>query len=159
MESDPEPDRAERPPIRLLLVEDVASDAELEIRELKRAGLRVEHRRVDTEPAFLQALREFEPEAIISDFSMPHFDGMYALTLARKVAPALPFIFVSGTIGEEYAIRALKNGATDYVLKNNLVRLPPAIERALQDAKERVARLEAETMFRDVMEYAPDPMI
>ncbi|MGH8738331.1 MAG: EAL domain-containing protein, partial [Burkholderiales bacterium] len=84
---------------------------------------------------------------------------MYALTLARKVAPALPFIFVSGTIGEEYAIRALKNGATDYVLKNNLVRLPPAIERALQDAKERVARLEAETMFRDVMEYAPDPMI
>ena len=145
--------------IRVLVVEDVATDAEIEIRELKRAGMRVEHRLVDKKGAFLSALKEFAPDVIISDFSMPHFDGMAALALAREAAPEIPFIFVSGTIGEEYAIRALKNGATDYVLKTNLVRLPAAVERALQDAKERAARIEAESMFRGVVENAPDPMI
>src|SRR5262249_55981097 len=80
---------------------------------------------------------------ILSDFSMPHFDGMSALAVAREGRPQTPFIFVSGTIGEEYAIRALKNGATDYVLKTNLVRLPPALRRALADAEQRrrLARL------------------
>jgi diguanylate cyclase (GGDEF)-like protein len=130
--------------IRILMVEDVATDAELEVRELKRAGLAVEHRLVDTEPAFQSMLGQFDPHVIISDFSMPHFDGMAALALAREIAPDIPFIFVSGTIGEEYAIRALKSGATDYVLKTNLVRLPAAIERALQDARDRRARREAE---------------
>ena len=66
---------------------------------------------------------------------MPHFDGMAALALARELAPDTPFIFVSGTIGEEYAIRALRNGATDYVLKSNLVRLPAAVERAMADRR------------------------
>jgi len=131
--------------LRLLLVEDAPADAELEIRELKRAGLRVEHRLVDREAAFVQALAEFAPHVIISDFSMPRFDGMAALALARSRAPDTPFIFVSGTIGEEYAIRALKNGATDYVLKSNLVRLPAAVERAIEDANERRARRAAET--------------
>ena len=126
--------------IRVLLVEDVATDAELEVRELRRAGLRVQHVLVDREPAFVAALREFRPDVIISDFSMPHFDGMAALALARELAPDTPFIFVSGTIGEEYAIRALKSGATDYVLKTNLVRLPAAVDRALQDSRERAAR-------------------
>ncbi|MBI2509343.1 MAG: GAF domain-containing protein [Betaproteobacteria bacterium] len=130
--------------LRILMIEDVPHDAELEMRELKRAGLRVTHRLVETEEAFRAALREFRPELIISDFSMPHFDGMFALAIARELAPDVPFIFVSGTIGEEYAIRALKNGATDYVLKNNLVRLPAAVERALQEAKERAARRRAE---------------
>jgi len=130
--------------LRILVAEDVPADAELEIRELKRAGLRVAHRIVETEEAFREALREFLPEIILSDFSMPQFDGMFALALARELAPDVPFIFVSGTIGEEYAIRALKNGATDYVLKNNLVRLPAVVERALQDAEARVARKRAE---------------
>jgi diguanylate cyclase (GGDEF)-like protein/PAS domain S-box-containing protein len=130
--------------LRILLVEDVPTDAELAIRELKRAGLRVARRRVDTEEAFREALREFQPEIILSDFSMPHFDGMSALALARELVPDTPFIFVSGTIGEEYAIRALKNGATDYVLKNNLVRLPAAVERALQDKEVHAARRKAE---------------
>ncbi|HSC05753.1 MAG TPA: EAL domain-containing protein [Steroidobacteraceae bacterium] len=133
--------------VRLLLVEDVPTDAELEIRELKRAGLHVVHRVVETEPAYREALRDFKPDLIISDFSMPHFDGMLALEIAREHVPDLPFIFVSGTIGEEYAIRALKSGATDYVLKNNLVRLPPAVERALQEAELQLARRKAE---RDV---------
>src|SRR5438034_5917374 len=106
------------PTLRVLLAEDVAADAELEIREIKRAGL-----------------REFAPDVILSDFSMPQFDGMEALRLAKELAPDIPFIFVSGTLGEEYAIRALKNGATDYVVKSNLVRLSAAVERALAEAK------------------------
>jgi diguanylate cyclase (GGDEF)-like protein/PAS domain S-box-containing protein len=122
--------------VRILVVEDNPADAELEIRELKRAGLRVAHRTVQTEDAYREALREFRPELIISDFSMPHFDGMWALAVAREFVPDVPFIFVSGTIGEEYAIRALKDGATDYVLKTNLVRLPPAVERALREARD-----------------------
>ncbi len=146
-------------PIRVLMVEDVATDAELELREMRRAGLRIEHRTADREETFLALLADFAPDVIISDFSMPHFDGMAALELARERAPDVPFIFVSGTIGEEYAIRALKNGATDYVLKSNLVRLPAVVERALQDAKDRAARLEAESMFREVLEHAPDPML
>ena len=77
---------------------------------------------------------------ILSDFSMPGFDGMAALALARELSPDTPFVFVSGTIGEEYAIRALKNGATDYVLKSNLMRLPAAVERALAEARERRER-------------------
>jgi diguanylate cyclase (GGDEF)-like protein len=147
------------PAIRVLMIEDLATDAELELRELRRAGLRVEACVVADETAFVEAVERFRPQIIISDFSMPNFDGMAALAAARRLAPQVPFIFVSGTIGEEYAIRALKNGAIDYVLKSNLVRLPPAVERALHDASERAARVEAESMFRDVLEHAPDPMI
>src|SRR5262249_11269792 len=109
-----------------------------------RAGLRVTHRIVDTEESFTDALREFAPDVILSDFSMPGFDGMAALAIARELAPDIPFVFVSGTIGEEYAIRALKNGATDYVLKSNLVRLPATVERALSDAKARRERRRTE---------------
>jgi diguanylate cyclase (GGDEF)-like protein/PAS domain S-box-containing protein len=152
--------------LRILIVEDAPDDAELEVRELKRAGLRVAHRRVDTEEAFREALREFRPDLILSDFSMPQFDGMSALALAREIIPGVPFIFVSGTIGEEYAIRALKNGATDYVLKNNLLRLPAAVERALQDAEERALRRKMERelhegheRFQALLEVAPDAIV
>ena len=137
------------PAIRVLLTEDVRSDAELEVRELKRAGLRIVHRIVETEESFEQALREFAPDVILSDFSMPAFDGMSALALAREISPDTPFVFVSGTIGEEYAIRALKNGATDYVLKTNLVRLPAAVERAIAEARERREKRRAE-IERDI---------
>ena len=131
--------------IRVLLTEDVAADAELEVRELKRAGLRLQHRIVDTEESFTAALEQFAPDVILSDFSMPGFDGMAALAIAREIAPDTPFIFVSGTIGEEYAIRALKSGATDYVLKSNLVRLPAAVERAIAEARQRRERRRIET--------------
>src|SRR5712692_6950213 len=137
------------PPIRVLLTEDVVADAELEMRELKRAGMRIAHRVAQTEESFVEALHDFDPVIILSDFSMPGFDGMAALALARELCPETPFIFVSGTIGEEYAIRALRNGATDYVLKTNLVRLPAAVERALADAhqRERLVRL---SRIRDI---------
>src|SRR6185295_15932286 len=123
--------------LRILLVEDVADDAELALLELRRAGLQADRRVVDSEEAFVGALRDFAPDVILSDFSMPRFDGMAALELARDLCPETPFIFVSGTIGEESAVRALKSGAIDYVMKTNLVRLPTAVERALRDAKER----------------------
>jgi diguanylate cyclase (GGDEF)-like protein/PAS domain S-box-containing protein len=139
-------------PIRVLLVEDAAPDAELAVRELKRAGMRITHRVVDTEPALRRALAEFQPQVILSDFAMPQFDGMAALALARLLAPEVPFIFVSGTLGEDYAIRALKNGATDYVLKTNLVRLPAAVERALQDAAERTERRRTEAELQAARE-------
>lgn len=121
--------------VRVLLAEDGREDAELQVREMKRAGLRVSHSVVDSAEAFVKALREFAPDVILSDFTMPGFDGMEALHLARENAPETPFIFVSGTLGEDYAIRALKSGATDYVLKTNLTRLPAAVERAVAEAQ------------------------
>jgi DNA-binding NarL/FixJ family response regulator len=126
--------------LKVLLVEDVAFDAELTLNELKRARLSFEARRVDTEGDYRQALQDFSPGVILSDFTMPAFDGLTALSIAHELRPDIPFIFVSGTIGEEHAIRALKNGATDYVLKGNLLRLPPAIERAVADARHRAER-------------------
>src|SRR5712675_604799 len=148
---------------RILLAEDLANDAELALTELKRAGLRADHRVVDSEKAFVDALREFKPDVILSDFSMPGFDGMVALALARERCPDTPFIFVSGTIGEESAVSALKSGATDYVLKNNLVRLPSAVERALREGKERAARRKVERelealreRLRSVVSTLPD---
>ncbi len=131
--------------IRILLVEDVATEAELELRELKRAGMRLESRIVSSEAEFRAAMDDHCPDIILSDFSMPGWDGMSALASARQLCPDTPFIFVSGTLGEEYAIRALKNGAADYVLKTNLVRLPAAVERALAEARERVARRSVES--------------
>jgi diguanylate cyclase (GGDEF)-like protein/PAS domain S-box-containing protein len=134
--------------IRLLLAEDEPADQELELRELKRAGLRIEPRIAVRSEDFTQGLREFSPDVVVSDFSMPGFDGMEALRLTRELAPDVPFIFVSGTLGEDYAIRALKSGATDYVLKSNLIRLPAAVERALVGAEERRARRRAEAGLR-----------
>jgi len=130
--------------IRILFVEDSLTDVQLELRELTRTGLAVDHRVVERREDFTRGLTEFRPDVILSDFSMPKFDGLSALAIARETAPDIPFIFVSGTIGEENAIRALKDGATDYVLKTNLIRLPPAIERALRQAREHAAKRETE---------------
>src|SRR2546425_6901263 len=145
------------PTLRVLLAEDVAADAELEIREIKRAGLRVSHRIVDSEKDFIRALREFAPDVILSDFSMPQFDGMEALRLAKELAPDIPFIFVSGTLGEEYAIRALKNGATDYVVKSNLVRLFATVESALASADALRARRQTEAALELTRGRPPKP--
>jgi diguanylate cyclase (GGDEF)-like protein len=133
--------------LRIVMVEDVESDAELAERELKRAGLAVRARRVESEEAFRRELGEFQPHAILSDFNMPQFDGMSALRIARSTVPDVPFIFVSGTLGENYAIQALKNGATDYVLKNNLVRLPPVVERAVSESAARAERRRGEQLL------------
>jgi len=149
--------------LRILLLEDVADDAELALLELRRAGLHADQRVVENRKSFVDALREFAPDVILSDFSMPGFDGMAAVALAREICPDTPFIFVSGTIGEEFAVRALKSGATDYVMKTNLVRLPAAVERALREGKERAARRKTEgelealrERLRSVVSTLPD---
>jgi PAS domain S-box-containing protein len=134
---------------RVLMVEDNASDAELIVRELKRAEMRCDARRVETAVEFRRELNEFQPHVILSDFSMPKFDGMEALAIAKRSHPEIPFIFVSGTIGEENAVRALQSGAVDYVLKGNLLRLPPAIERARREIRERRARQVLERELRE----------
>jgi diguanylate cyclase (GGDEF)-like protein len=123
--------------LHLLLIEDSASDTELTLRALSAAGYRCIHRRVESEKEMRAALQDRLPDLILSDFSMPGFDGMSALALARAQAPGVPFIFLSGTIGEERAIEALKSGAIDYVLKGNPKRLVPAVKRALADAELR----------------------
>ena len=117
--------------LQLVIVEDSEADAELVSRHLAKAGVRAEIRRVQTEQDFVTALKTRRPDLIISDFSLPQFDGLRALELAAVHAPEIPFIYVSGTIGEERAIDALRRGATDYVLKTNLSRLSSAVERAL----------------------------
>jgi diguanylate cyclase (GGDEF)-like protein/PAS domain S-box-containing protein len=132
-------------PLRVLMLEDVRSDAELELRELRQLQRPLEFRRVETREEYLRALVDFHPDIILSDFSMPHaFDGLMALDLAREQAPGVPFVFVSGTIGEDRAVDALRQGATDYVVKDRLNRLAPVVKRALQEAEERAARRRAE---------------
>jgi PAS domain S-box-containing protein/diguanylate cyclase (GGDEF)-like protein len=152
--------------IRVLINEDSAADAELALRECRRAGLPVAHRIVDSAESFEGALIEFAPDVILSDFTVPGFHGLDALGLARVLASDTPFIFVSGTIGEESAIGALKNGATDYVLKSNLVRLPAAVERALSEAKARRERRaieaelrETESIKRAILESSVDSIV
>lgn len=130
--------------LKLVVVEDSVADAELLSRHLSKAGLECVINRVQTEPEFIAALREVKPDLILSDFSLPNFSGLRALDLAVAHAPHIPFIYVSGTIGEEGAIDALRRGATDYVLKSNLSRLSSAIERALREAELKADRRHSE---------------
>src|SRR5258706_1273517 len=138
--------------LRILLAEDVATDAELEVLACERAGWSVVHSIVASEKAFVEGRSESARDVIRSDFWMPGLDGMAALKLAREIRPDTPLIFVSGTIGEEFAIRALKSGATDYVMKTNLVRLPAAVERALREGTERTARRKTEGQLEALRE-------
>jgi diguanylate cyclase (GGDEF)-like protein/PAS domain S-box-containing protein len=131
-------------PIRVLMLEDVHTDAELCERELKRGPFTPTFQTVDTRDAFDRALDHFNPDVILSDFTLPAFNGMDALDLARAKAPEVPFIFVSGTIGEERAVEALRRGATDYVLKERLRRLVAVVIRAIEEAEQRAARRGAE---------------
>ena len=123
--------------LRVLVIEDSQPDAKLTIRRLKAAGFRCTYRCVVNEQEMRSALSAGLPDIILSDFSLPGFDGMTALAIARVEAAGVPFIFLSGTIGEERAIDALKRGAIDYVLKGNPQRLVPAVKRALADAELR----------------------
>jgi diguanylate cyclase (GGDEF)-like protein/PAS domain S-box-containing protein len=134
--------------IRVLQLEDNVVDAELIRRHLDDGGLNVISRLAGTELEFRRELVDFAPQVVLSDFSLRGFDGLSALEIARTLAPITPFIFVSGTIGEERAIEALKRGATDYVLKDNLRRLVPAIQNALRQSEATRAKELAEQMLR-----------
>jgi len=130
--------------LRLLHLEDNAKDAELVSALLSEDGIQCELTRVYNKEGFIQALEKGEFDLILCDYNLPSFDGKTALEIARRRHPDTPFIFVSGTIGEERAIEALKSGATDYVLKDRMERLVPAVRRALREIEEKSARRQLE---------------
>jgi DNA-binding NarL/FixJ family response regulator len=134
--------------LHIVILEDVTTDAELIKDELREAGTAFTPSCVKSKTSYLKALNEFSPDMILSDYSLPSFDGLSALKLAGEKCPDVPFIFVSGALGEETAIELLKQGATDYVLKSRLSRLGPAVSRALQEVKERKERKMAEEALK-----------
>ncbi len=135
--------------LRILMLEDVPADAELVQRELSKAGIDFVSRRVDSRKAFAAELKRFDPDLILSDYSLPSFNGLDALSMTREALPAVPFIFVSGHIGEDRAIDSLLHGATDYVLKEKLLRLVPAVRRAMRESAERADRIRMEAELRE----------
>jgi diguanylate cyclase (GGDEF)-like protein/PAS domain S-box-containing protein len=152
-------------PVRVLLLEDNDHDAELLARVLGRAEppMNLEIHRAKSRAEFVAKLSSVRPALIISDYTIPGFDGLSALGISQESASDVPFIFVSGTIGEERAIDALKRGASDYVLKDNARRLVPAVQRALQEAvvmrakrQAEQALIESEKRYESLVELSPD---
>ena len=153
-------------PLRILHLEDDPNDAELIRTTLVAEGIDCDVLYVSTRTEFIAALEKNVFELILADYSLPQFDGLSALTIAQEKRPDVPFILVSGAIGEELAVEILKKGATDYVFKNNLSRLVPAVNRALKEAEERAERkiaeerlLRSEEYFRALIENSSDIVI
>ena len=121
-------------PLTILIVEDSPDDADLIVAELRRAGFDPQWKRVETEPDFLAEIKN-SPDIILSDYSMPQFTGLRAAELLRASGLNIPFILISGTVGEQVAVEAMKHGATDYLLKDRIARLPNAVERALKQKR------------------------
>ena len=142
-----------RPPLRILSIEDDPKDTELIRDLLETEGIVCEVTRVDTEAALLASIEQGGIDLILSDYTLPSFDGISALKFAMKACPDVPFIFVSGTLGEEVAIEALKIGATDYVLKTSLSRLAPSVVRAQREATQKAERRRAEDALRQSEAY------
>ena len=152
-------------PIYVLLLEDNKKDAELNIRELCRAGFDPQWKRVETEADYLAELAT-SPDLILADYSLPHFDGLRAAKLLRERELDIPFILISGTVGEEAAVEAMKHGATDYLLKDRIARLGAAVERALEEKRLRDERRQAdakllasELRYRRLFEAAKDGIL
>ena len=134
--------------IKILVVEDSIQDFVLIENELKDSGLNFTSKLVAIEEDFLKELIDFKPDIILSDYSLPVFNGLSALDIRNRNSPETPFIFVSGMIGEEFAVETLVKGATDYVFKNNLTKLNPAVERVLKESEEHKKRLAAEETLK-----------
>ena len=136
-------------PIRILHLEDDVNDSTLLIAFLDSEGIAATLLRVDEESGFRAALREFRPDLILSDYHLPRFDGPAALALCMETVPEIPFLFLSGKIGEEAAVDTLKRGAMDFVMKNSLSRLPHAIARARTEAREKLEKRAALEELRE----------
>ena len=150
-------------PIHILFVEDTIHDMELAIRELKRENLDFVSKRVETEKDLILELTYFKPELIISDYSMPNFDGMMALNIVNRTNPEIPVIIFTGSINEETAVKCMKAGAVDYVLKEKIKRLPFAVKEALEKKKiikekheTELALKESDTKFKEFAEQLTD---
>jgi len=139
--------------LRVLIVEDSEDDTALLVRELRRGGYELTFERVDTPAGMSVALDKKEWDLVVCDYSMPHFSGTDALRLLRTQDLEVPFIFLSGTIGEETAVASLKQGAQDYIMKDNLKRLLPAIQRELREAEERLERKRLERQVLDLRKF------
>lgn len=150
---------------RVLLVEDETHDAELNIREIKKVLPLCKFEIVDNRSAYLEILKSYLPDIIISDYNMPSFDGLSALKIAQEVCPLTPFIMVTGSINEDTAVECMKAGAIDYVLKDSLKRLGSSVLNALEQRKIRQERMEAietirinEAKYRYMFHNNPQPM-
>jgi PAS domain S-box-containing protein len=135
--------------LRILHLEDNSNDVELIRENIISQGIDVEITVTDTRTNFVDALEKGNYDLILADYTLPSFDGLSALDIVREKFFHLPFIFVTGTMGEEKAVETLKKGATDYVLKHNLTRLVPSIMRALREAQEHIDRKKAQEAFKD----------
>jgi len=138
-----------KPPLRILHLEDNPTDAELIQGILETEGIICAVTRVDTQADFFASIERGGFDLILTDYTLPSFDGLSALKIALEKCPDVPFIFVSGTLGEEVAVEALKIGATDYILKQRLSRIAPSVHRALREAKERGERKRAEALLSE----------
>jgi PAS domain S-box-containing protein len=152
--------------LSIVCVDDVPADVAMVNHALREGGMKFRSKRVDTQEAFLRELEHNPPDVILSDHGLPAFDGFMALNIARRKCPAVPFIFVTGKLGEQIAIETLKNGATDYVLKSNLAKLVPTIQRALREAEEQATRKneelqlrENEERYRQLVEFCPEAFL
>jgi len=125
-------------------VEDLVTDAELIERELRKANISFDSRRVDTKEGFVEALKDFKPQLVLSDYALPQFSGPEALRLLRQTEMPVPFILVTGSLTEEVAVECMKDGAHDYILKTSLKRLPSAVLNALEKTKTLQEKLRAE---------------
>jgi diguanylate cyclase (GGDEF)-like protein/PAS domain S-box-containing protein len=149
----PDEKRISKLALRILHLEDDRNDAELVQETLLSEGISCDVVRVETRTDFLTALEQGVFDIILADYALPSFDGLSALAIMKKKYPDIPFIFVSGAMGEELAIETLKNGATDYVLKHRLSRLVPALHRALMEVEGRNKRKQAEEELRKYQEH------
>lgn len=142
--------------LKILILEDMPTDAELMEHELRKAGIAFSSRVVETRRGFIKELKNFEPDLILGDYKLPSFDGLSALKIAKEKCPHIPFVLVSDTVGEEFGVEALRMGASNYVLKDKLFKLPQVVRRALKEAEGELKR--SEERLKIIFQFAPDAL-